>query len=99
MLRALPREYTDFCCLCLEVISFGAAMPFRSTVLEFLGLLVGVPPHSTAHFIQGVHSPLNDVERVYAALAAGSKFIDALHNPFGTVACYDLDAFKLFLGQ
>ena len=87
------------CCLCLEVISFGAAMPFRSTVLELLGLLVGIPPYSTAHFIQGVHSPLNDVERVYAALAAGSKLIDALRNPFGTVACYDLDAFQLFLGQ
>lgn len=58
--------------------------PFHLRVV--LSSLFGFVMCLASDFIEGIHSPFNDVERINASFTVRSELVDALGDPLGAIA-------------
>ena len=62
---------------------------------EMTRLLIGFAPAIPADFVEGIHSPFDDMEGIDTALTVRSEFIDTVSDSSGSVTCDDLDTAEL----
>ena len=62
--------------------------PFHLRVVlsSLFGFVVCLTPGLASDFIEGIHSPFNDVERINASFTVRSELVDALGDPLGAIA-------------